>query len=195
MIYFLLRAGSYRAARGPSDAALHVCALHTPTHTSVHTPSMKQHMCIDCFKSLCHGGVRGGQQAEPPQASPDKPRVIHPNVTPPADHTGRASPVSCLQTLFSAGWRAAGLCQIPAGSSKRGSSGQWVWHTQHHHLIPKTTFPTCPSSGTTSLWQGPQSLKHPCTLAQLQHMASEGFTLEHRGRDGYLGVQLCKQPL
>lgn len=89
--------------------------------------------------SLCHCGVWGGQQAEPPQASPDRPRAPHPNVTPPAHHTGRASPVSCLQTVFCAGWRAARLCQTPSGSNKRKSSGQWVWHSQHHHLIPKTS--------------------------------------------------------
>lgn len=98
---------------------------------------MKQHMCFGCSKSLCP--LWGGQQTEPAQASPDKPRAPRPNVTLPADHTGRASLVSYLQTVFSAGWTAAGLCQTPSGFKKRGSSGQWVWDTQHHHMIPKTS--------------------------------------------------------
>lgn len=143
---------------------------------------MKQHMCSDCFKSLCHCGVWGGQQAEPPQASPDKPRAPCPIATLLADRTGRASPVSCLQAMFSADWRAAGLCQTPSGSNKRGSSGQWVWHTQHHHLIPKTS-PHLPSMSFLRHHQPvagspePEAPLHPCPGAahgkQRIHMVAQ----------------------
>lgn len=71
MIYFLLRAESCRAVcKGappmPPCLCVHSTHLLPPTSVHTHTHAMKQHTCTVCFKSLW-----GGQQAEPPQASPD----------------------------------------------------------------------------------------------------------------------------
>lgn len=117
----------------------------------------------------------------PPLTSPGHPVQL---ATLPAEHTGRASPVSCLQTMFSAGWRAAGLCQTPSGSKKRGHSGPWVWHTQHHHLIPKTS-PHLPSMSFLRHHQpvagspGPEAPLHPCPAAahgkRGVHMVAQGM--------------------
>lgn len=187
MLYFLLRAGSYRAGcKGPPLMLSYVCV-----HFTHPFPQVCTHTCHEAAN--VHGLFQvpvplwsvGWAADRATKASPDKPRAPYPNATLPADHKGRASPVSCLQTMFSAGWRAAGLCQTPSGSNKRGSSGQWVWHThtQHHHLILKTS-PHLPSMslGTTSLWQGPQSTLAPLpSCSTWQARGSHGSTGEGVG--------------
>ena len=173
MIYFLSRAGSYRVWQhigqgrlqgAPSGTSLCVCVhlahMLTPTraqslHTGVHAHScMQQHTCTSCFKPLCHTGGHGrtwgGQQAGPPQASPAKPRAPRPCMTPPADHVGRASPVSCPQTLFSAGrsvpdaiWLQRERMEAPVSGS--GTHSIVTWSRK-----PAPTSSPHPSLGTAS---------------------------------------------
>lgn len=141
MIYFLLRAGSYRVLQHigqrrlqgvPSSASPGASVPCTPTHT--HPCTVPTHKCMHthvCSSTRalalsiphamqwdttgCGVGRRQGHLSLPLQ-SPGHPT----HVRPPADHIARASPVSRAQTLFSVGWGAADLCQMTSGSSKRG---------------------------------------------------------------------------
>lgn len=221
MIYFLLRAESYRAwqhigegrlqGAPPVPPCVHVQLAHPlpPTcaqspHTCVQAHSCaQQHVCTDCFKHPCHtvghGGMWGGQQVGPPQAPSAKPRTPHPRVTLPADPVGRAIPISCPQTLFSAGWGAAGPCQMPCGSNERGwrprpvglahtvlSPGPQKQPPPPLHVLPQA-LPAHVSPNTASLRQGPQCPKYPHTPCPAAAHGKRGLHVVAQGKGWEFG--------